>query len=57
VRAAATTPSTTGTARAGSDMPPGKAATAVAAMAVAMTSATAVAMVEGVVVAAGIEWL
>jgi hypothetical protein len=55
--AAASTPSTPETARAGSEMPPGKAATTVADMAVAMAPVTAVAMAEGAVVAAGIEWL
>jgi hypothetical protein len=38
-------------------MPPGKAATAAADMTVAMAPVTAVAMAEGAVVAAGIEWL
>ncbi len=53
--AAASTPSTPETARAGSEMPSGKAATTAADMAVAMAPVTAVAMAEGAVVAAGIS--
>jgi hypothetical protein len=56
--AVASTPSTDETARAESEMPPGRAATTAAAadMAVAMAPVMAVAMAEGAVMAAGIEW-
>ena len=55
--AVASTPSTDETARAESGMPPGRAATTAAAdMAVTMAPVMAVAMAEGAVVAAGIEW-
>jgi hypothetical protein len=57
VRAAAITLNTAGTARAGSDSPPGRAATVVAATAVAMALDTTVAMAVGADGAAGTEWL
>ncbi len=57
MRAAAITLNTAGTARAGIDSPPGRAATVVAATAAAMALATVVATAEGADVAAGTEWL
>jgi hypothetical protein len=55
--AAAITLNTAGTARAGSNSPPGRAATVVAATASAMALATAVDMAVGADVAAETEWL